>query len=461
MAALCVAMLAGCASDVPGSSHNPAFFREDDPRVPQQGWSHVNDYGSRSDDAEAPVPAAIRDDGAWPFPVFGQPTVIQESTGREMSLAIDPNDPDRLLACSPTGTLVVGFGYSDVWLSLDAGQSWELLNPEPDTDTRSVMREGGDCDVAIGPDGTLWLVDSWLGGLSMGRSADGKSWTGTSLAAPVPVADRPWIQVDGAGVVHMTYQDVQFSMPSVIWYTSTTDGVLFSPPVVVAAASPDGAFTWTGDFSVSDDGVELASVYTRRSSVIGVGMQAEQVWVATSTDGGASWSNTLISQREGPASFLYPSLDRDAAGGLHVVFSEDLGRTQPTFYTTSTDGGASWSEPFALVDDVVSGAPWVAAQEPGHAVVLFSGSRGGASTTGEADWYFYWARVNATEALVATTTAVPLFSGPQPIFPEFNMIAVDSLGRAHIVAVAPAEHESGEFLMWRPYHQLQVAGPTL
>lgn len=451
--------LAGCADEAPSSGQTTSYFVPNDPRVPEESESHVDASGPRARNPDAPVPESLRLDPNWPFPVFGQPTMIAESTGREMSIAVDPNDPDRVLACAPTGTSVVGSGYSDLWLSSDGGATWTQLDPEPNTDARTFTDEGGDCDVAIGPDGILWFVDSWLGGLSLGRSADGVAWTGTALAAPVPIADRPWIQVDAEGVLHMTYQDLQFAMPSAIWYTRTTDGTLFSPPASVTTASDDGAFTWTGDFAVSDDGSELYSVYTRRTSTV-IASPPDQVWLASSLDGGSTWTNTMISQRGGPASFLYPSLDRDSGGGLHVVFSEKRADDQPTFYTASGDGGATWSEPVALLEGGISGAPWVAAREPGHAMVLFSGTPDATTRLHEQDWYFYWARITPNAIQVATTTAEPLFTGPQNPFPEFNMIAIDGTGRAHIAAVAPWMDEEVEFAYWRPYHQVQVAGPA-
>ncbi len=458
---LLAASIGGCIGDGPGAHAVSPYFVEDDPRVPEDSREAVETYGPRTGDPYARVPDAIRSDPDWPFPVFGQPTVIARSTGREMSVALDPNDPDRLIACAPTGTGVVGSGYSDLWLSEDAGESWLTLNPEPALDTRTFTDEGGDCDVAIGPDGTLWFVDSWLGGLSLGWSANGGAWTGTALAAPVPIADRPWIQVDSQGVVHLTYQDLQFGMPSAIWYTRTTDGLVFTPPTSVTTATTDGAFTWTGDFAVSDDGSQLHSVYVRRPDAIPDDATPEQVWVASSTDGGSTWENQMISQRDGRASFLYPSLDRDADGGLHVVFSEFRPDDQPTFYTTSGDGGATWSEPVPVLEGVRSGAPWVAAREPGQAMVLFSGTPDVGVPNDERDWYLYWARVEAAsgKVQVATTTAAPLHHGSQTTFPEFNMIAIDAAGRAHITAVAPWIDDGGSFADWRAYHQLQVAGP--
>lgn len=412
------AMLAGCTSS-----------SEDEPGTPQ------------------PVDA----------PGFSVPTVIQESTGREMSLAVDPNNDARLLACSPTGTGVVGTGanHSDFWLSLDAGANWTRLAVEDGAalpDLRGFTNEGGDCDVAIAPDGTLWTVDSWLGSLAVSHSADGTAWVGNALSAMIPVADRPWIRFDAAGRLHMTYQDVQALNPSLIWYTSTTDGASWSVPTSVTTATADGLFTWTGDFVISDDGQHLWSIYTRRQSLV-ISDPAEggpeQVWIAHSSDGGASWSSRLLSQRAGPSSFLYASLDMDEAGGLHAVWSEARANDQPTFYAHAADA-TTWSEPVSLQDGLRTGAPWIAAGVEGVAHALWSGSPDPAGE--EQRWWFYTAAIINGTWTVQTTTEEPLWVGPQPLFPEFNEIMLDSLGQPQIAAVAPCETDAGNTL-WCPYFQ--------
>lgn len=448
LALLCFGLLLpGCLD--PGAPVVEASGPED-PRVPA-GF-----------DVTLPMDGAVVE---VPFPVFRMPTRIANQTGRELSLAIDPNNPDRMLACSPTGTLVVGDGHSDVWMTLDGGVTWEVVDPEPGDDTRSHTWESGDCDVAIGPDGTLYLADTWLGGLSVGRSADGRAWTGTAVTVTAPVVDRPWIVIDQQGTLHLTYQHVQAFMPSVIYYTRSTDGgATFLPAVPVTHPDRNGAFTWTGNLVTSDDGQTLHSVYTRRLVPVLSDQEsagAEQVTVATSRDGGLTWTSRVVWNAAGPASWLYPAIARDGQGILYVTWSELRRNDQPTFWRSSADDGATWGQalPFHEGVRMRTGAPWVAGGQSG-AAFQFMGTPDLDKPVEAQRWWIYWglAPANGTPRM-GTTTLEPLFVGDLWSFPEFNTVRVDRDGLIHIAAVSYFQEEDASG--WRPYHFRQEAGPLL
>jgi hypothetical protein len=459
-------VLAGCAKpkDETPAVSTPAAFDPADPRLPH------------GPDGALALPA-----GATPaapgFPLFSPPAAMNQSYAahRETSLALG-SDGLRF-ACDPSGVPNTRDGHSFYYLSRDNGTTWsdvQAEQPAQQLDPRALAFEGGDCDVAVGPAGELWTADSWLGSLSVGLSRDGgETWRGTPVAASSPVVDRPWLAVDGGGVLHLTYQDVQALMPSAIWYThaAATEGALaFAPAVPVADADPNGGFTWTGNLVVSPDGQDLWSVYTRRAGPVTNDLEGsgpETVWVARSTDGGLAWSSVKVSDRPHPASFLYPSIARDGLGTLHVVFAQGTGTAHPVFHSFSTDGGLTWSEPRAVRDGVSGYSPWVAGGPGGGAAIQWYGSPDPTADLGdnETAWYTYWALATPEAGGYAytsgTTTAAPMFVGEQGEAPEFNMVRLDADGRMHLGLSVPVYSKRCDCSPWWALYQAQVTPPTL
>jgi hypothetical protein len=204
--------------------------------------------------------------------------------------------------------------------------------------------------------GTLYTADTWLGDLSIGHSTDGgETWRGTALAGTSPMVDRPWLVAGEEGTLYVSYQDLQCCTPSAIWFTKSTDyGQTFSPAVPVTTFAgnvppdptegPDGAYTWEGNFVVAKDGQDLYLVYTRRQApAVTEQSGAETVIVAISHDGGTTWSSRRITATDGPASYLYPSIAMDGAGGLHVVYSSAGKKDHPIW--SISEVGPTTSKP--------------------------------------------------------------------------------------------------------------------
>lgn len=444
--------LAGCSTPAPEPVAAPApapiVIGTDDLRLP------------------AGLPA-LRAGDVPSFPVFAEAVVNMTESGshRETSLAVSPVDRSLVFACDPSGVPNISGGHSYYYISRDNGTTWSDLQIETEmTDPRQFTFEGGDCDVAIDAAGTLYSADSWLGSIAVGSSKDGGiHWdVGQPAAGSGPVADRPWLVGGVAGTVYLTYQDVQFGMPSVIWFTMSTDyGLTFLPAVPVATAAADGAYTWTGNLEVSGDGQDMYSVYTRQAGAThNVGGAPESVWVAASHDGGLTWTSNKVSDRPAAASYLYPSIGLDDGGQLHVVFSQADQDGQPIWYSTSTDQAATWSEPVALAPGTTGYSPWIAGGQAGQALAIWYGSPNPkALFNADEDWYLYWARMDNGTILTGTTTAEPVFQGKQAVgFAEFNMVRLDADGIAHIGAsIAQGD---GNDVHWQAVYQRQVLGPS-
>lgn len=386
--------------------------------------------------------------------------VSVRKAARESSLAVNPVNESEMLVCDPSGVPNTAEGHSYFHVSRDGGSSWSELEVEPVGDPRENAFEGGDCDVAYDATGTIYTADTWLGNLSVGASRDGgATWSGTPIAVQAPIVDRPWLVGGPPGTVYLTYQDLQFAMPSAIWFLRSTDyGQTFSVGVPITTASADGTHTWTGNFAVSPSGQDIYSVYTRRgaASVLGDLDDAgpETIWVASSHDAGATWTQNLVATMTTPASYLYPSIAMDAGGALHVVFSSKRENDRPVWYSTSTDQARTWTSPVALTSGTSGFAPWVAGGGPGEAAVIWYGSPDPKANVaaGKADWYLYWARVSGGGATVTsgTTTVRPLFHGVAAM-PEFNQVRLDSNGKMRIGASVYAG--SGEWGGWVAYYQ--------
>src|SRR3954470_23260777 len=126
----------------------------------------------------------------------GEPSIAVAGDGTEYIVA-----PDGAGVRAPAALGGAGVGGSLIWRSTDDGRSWTRLG------SYDVPTGGGDSDVAVTPDGTLFASGlSSLACSTISRSGDkGGTWV------PVPVAgcgrtpvsnDRQWNAVDGNRTVY-------------------------------------------------------------------------------------------------------------------------------------------------------------------------------------------------------------------------------------------------------------------
>ncbi|HEX8004154.1 MAG TPA: sialidase family protein [Mycobacteriales bacterium] len=397
--------------------------------------------------------AAERPTKGWDTPVL----VSGTQAHRETSLAINPRNPSQMLICDPSGVPAVEDGQSYFHLSTDGGRKWRAIDVEPSsTDTRNAAFEGGDCDVAFDAGGTMYTADTWVGNLSVGSSRNnGESWEGSLVSVTAPVVDRPWLVGGPPGTVYLTYHDLQCCTPSAMWFTKSTDyGRTFSPAVPITTANAAGPYTWEGNFVVSPSGKDLYLVYSRRMSAgvnhPAIPKYAEEISLAASHDGGASWTTLPIADIPRETSSIYPSIGMDAAGWLHVAWAAPRDKDNPVFYTMSKDKGAHWTAPKPLNAGHTGQAPWVAGGRAGEAAIVWLGSPAG-QVDAESGWYFYWARVTNGRVTSGTTTRTPMWEGAQTL-PEFEMVRLDRQGRMHIgMSVFVAKNR------WGVYYQRETS----
>lgn len=156
---------------------------------------------------------------------------------------------------------------------------------------------------------------------------------------------------------------------------STDHGRTFSPPAVIAG--PEGRTTSFPDLAVGPDGAVYATF--RSSPVAG----QRPIWIARSTDGGASFSPAQLVARfttfessqfaptaqcgDGPfacpSGFTFPffwsyaqvTADRS---GVHVIWNQELASGQSKVFVRSSPDGVRWPAPPVQLDAVPTGHQW-------------------------------------------------------------------------------------------------------
>ena len=304
----------------------------------------------------------------------------------EASIAINPSNPDHMVAVSlqgmPPGSPVRISNFS--YTSVDGGRTWRTT-AAPNTH----RRVHGDDAVTIGRDGTVYHTyiafdgirvprpDRASSGIHVRTSRDGLTWNDPvavvdHLNTAVPFEDKPWLGVDDAedsphrGNVYVAWTrfDVYGSPDpqhkTHIWFSRSRDGAqTFAPPVQVSDRP--------GDAKDSDGTVE--------GVVPSVGLKGEVylAWAGPtglvfdrSLDGGYTFgADTVITTMPGGWDIPVPGIERhngmpvtavDHSGGPHrgtvyVNWIDERNGDTDVFLASSRDGGVTWSAPVRVNDD--------------------------------------------------------------------------------------------------------------
>ena len=280
------------------------------------------------------------------------------------------------------GTLFIT-GYWDspppVWKSTNGGSTWTRV---PVGTTGEGAAGNSDSDMAIGPDGTVYLATlvfdrTVLKGASVHVAVShdiGQTWTWTRLSATTG-DDRPWIEVAPDGTAHA------------IW----NDGAGVSH-----AVSADSGRTWTERARVNDKGgsshLAVGPAGELAVRVIPMSASGNQYdtgvdLIAVSGDGGKTWErrappvaltfppfwDTTATPRK-PLEALQPRwvepLAWDATGALYSFWARD----QDLWLARSKDRGANWTTWKGVEADSTPYFPYLVARGDGElAASWFSG----------------------------------------------------------------------------------------
>jgi len=232
-------------------------------------------------------------------------------------------------------------------VSSDNGKTWSAPREIADPGSGQI-----DVQLRVDPIDGKTVYGSWLQNnksvIEVAKSVDfGQTWTTVVANSTQAGTDKDILAVRGNDV-YVAYDHTQ-----TVWCSSSHDGGLTWTSVKVNA---NARFGWslTGGGTVDPAGNVYFSWegYTQNGGAKG----PVNLYVTKSTDGGQTWTPTLLDVSGAPPNcsayscgwaFLGPglALTSDAAGQLYALWNSgavDFG-PERIYFSTSTDQGATWS----------------------------------------------------------------------------------------------------------------------
>lgn len=433
----------------------------------------------------------------------------------EQNIVVNPTDTSNVVTAS--NDYRDNFEWPIVYVSHDGGATFsdvKLNGWDAQTGGQGNFKQfdaaGGDPVLAYAPDGTLYYAaleysfnyaNRTPSGVAVASSHDG----GTTWSRPTMVSqedgnnffnDKEWITVGPDGAVHVTWTR----------FNQGAHGAGYIASPIMMSTSHDGGTTWSSRVNVSD----AAHPYDQGSSPVvapngtiyvayegataASGYNADATVIATSTDGGQTFTNQEIGrvyddfncypiQKPGGQDRQtlsneqfrlnsYPSLAVDpTTGNLAVAWADDRANTSCGYekgghfsgttqnevqLSTSTNGGATWTASRSITPGSDTAFPAVGANA-GRIVVGYytrsysptpsatdeSCAAGNLSSTGTitygtaavcVDYAIRSSSDNfANETRVTTASSNPYMQFAGAFIGDYSGVVVDSAGTAHAV----------------------------
>jgi hypothetical protein len=276
-----------------------------------------------------------------------------------------------------------------VAVSTDGGATFTLKPWPPLPDPLPVDESGsaGDDVVQVAPWGTLYMTRLFSdtggilgGGIHLVGSDDaGDTWVLNKFVhiRDMPLsrsftADRQWLAFEGDATIHLVFN---CAASVLICHTRSDDrGETWSASTNVVTPA-DHTFPSPAGFpAIGPDGTLLVAYFGDPRPDASTG--ARSIKVASSSDGGASWSQSTAYTHpldEGTAGGGWPEATILADGTWVAGWSTSDDRL---WLATSPDQGASWGEPLVLSPDETGGAshPWLRPRQDGGFDAVWFGS---------------------------------------------------------------------------------------
>ncbi|HUE41593.1 MAG TPA: dockerin type I domain-containing protein [Chthoniobacterales bacterium] len=372
-------------------------------------------------------------------PTFGHPIVSGiQGTGFEADVRVDPSNPSRIYESVP------GSESSDtswIWQSLDSGLTFKWVPAATAYEGKATppCAGGGDAELGIAINGSIYFCDLTLANFSVARSDDlGATFPCSNTGVPDAVVDRQWYTFDGdplnGGSIYLTNDEVaqsptdcggavtNFGQNIMVMYRSpvssnaaTTAGLVFGPankvsnpmgcdegimgndevsPIATTLGQPDGAGGYTilsepvKHVFVVHDNAALNTIMIGRCFPVAFGAPTTNV----SDPSGLNCVDLTVANLGASAKTgaNFPTLAIDAAGNLYAVWevapinaSGQVTGDTVLQYSFSTDQGNTWSAPITID---TSGSPvgtlhtnafaWIAAGDDGRVGIAWYGTPG-------------------------------------------------------------------------------------
>jgi hypothetical protein len=393
------------------------------------------------------------------------------ATQNEPVIAVDPNNPNRLVAasndyvtrtwtCTVNGTpcSALGDGYSGTYFSNDGGKTWCCVSTDPQHIGTLIpgvehlvggqYDAGGDSNLAFGSNGNVYFTGLGFDRLTAPNTVAVNRGTFDSsgsliwgppvfigqTTSPSIFNDKPWTAVDShasspfQGRVYVSWTRFVFSAATgayvqspIIFAFSTDGGQTFSTPELI---SPNVIYSQGSHVMVGPDG----TVYVLWDGDTRLG-PFDSTWMVKSTDGGVSWSKPIavapLVDISSPANAVFrvnsfPAGDVAPNGNVYAAWSTEALNTATSYGVDST----CFSGPSAGC----------------HAAVYWS-----KSTNGGASWTTPQLAFPALDASTRTPIGYPVTQpdgsilnapAPQRVDTFFPAVAISSQGNVYMSAYA-------------------------
>jgi hypothetical protein len=396
----------------------------------------------------------------------------------EPGIAIGPDG----LAVADAATANTG-APPTFWLSSDGAQTWD-----GGRDFDATGAATGDADAVIGPDSYLYALNLGYNPNPPGqpsnptvlvfRSADGHTWSGPASFPPphgLDQPDRPWLIVNPFQPSNVDVVNSEVGGNIVILRSFDHAATFFGPYPVSGGANGQAALALSSRplFDPTRQG-RLFMLYETAgpfgaATLGGAGVSPyefpmTQLWLASSTDAGLTWTNRLVLDtgttagplHDGTLAHLLVASAIDARGRLYAAFAlRPAGGAQTQIYFThSSDDGATWSAPSEIEAPTTSNVMPALAVTPsgGTADVSWYGSADPDFTSSAARWVEMFAQTSdplsghPAFTVSQVTGATPVHIGGIDTagnvgfqlganwgLRDFQSIALDTCGRPHPV----------------------------
>ncbi|HKZ48550.1 MAG TPA: VWA domain-containing protein [Thermoplasmata archaeon] len=301
------------------------------------------------------IPVLNHRDAQAITPTFGTPNVLVDDSPAmvlQPKIAVDNADKIHVVWVD----LVAGNRDIHYANSTNGGLTW---TPSVRVDDSPGANASWEPDIAVNRSGgEVYVVyrDSRAGspGIYIAASQDGgQSWAPSVRVDDAPSTTtvlRPSIAVDFTGAVYVAWEDWR---PSAALYqiraaVSTTEGASWSASQQISSGvSP--FFSSNAAMAASTAG--FAWIVWRHSS----GGGADAIRVGRTGNSGATWTAADVAVGGPSDAFASPDVSASSGGRVDVVFTDQVGSTEDVRFTTSSDGGVSWSA-LQRVDDATAAA---------------------------------------------------------------------------------------------------------
>jgi hypothetical protein len=341
---------------------------------------------------------------AKPTLVFGKNTFAYTADYGEPGLAIAGD--------GTVYTSTPGDGGAVLARSDDKGRTWVKLPTARTTATQAALT-GGDSDVVVAKDGTVFAADLNVDGITVFRSTD-KGATFPHQVFVNGTADREWLAVSGqhGENVYVVWHEIATGTMLAVHSSDkgTTFGpieVLYSNPQTAGESAHNG--TSIGGVSMDALGRLYVSFGTTRLTTTDTTYGSppiSTIHLSVRDPESGNWTDHLVNAGADDANYgnFWMSSGVDKGGYVYAVYSgyAHKGEAMHVWLQQSRDHGVTWTAPFA-VDSALPGPPgqdlfgWVAGGGKDVAVVSWYHTTAPNKDAAGIDWTVPVAQVRGLE----------------------------------------------------------------